>query len=65
MVSFALEKAQRLGCKVVRLDTWAENHTAAALYEKMGFRLAGTAPMLLQGAIREQQIFFEREVETI
>ena len=64
MVAFALEEAQRRSCKAVRLDTWAENHPAAALYEKMGFRLAGTAPMLLQGAIREQQIFFEREVET-
>lgn len=57
-----MQYAAKQGCKAVRLDTWAENHPAASLYEKMGFRLAGTAPMLLQGAIHEQQIFFEREV---
>lgn len=62
-IEFAIRYAAQIGCKVVRLDTWAENHPAASLYEKMGFRLAGTAPMLLQGTIREQQIFFEREVE--
>lgn len=39
------------------------DYPAAALYNKMGFRLAGTAPMLLQGVIQEQQIFFEYEVK--
>ncbi len=62
MVSFALEKAQHLGCKAVRLDTWEGNHPAASLYERMGFRLAGSAPMCLHGVIQEQQIFLEREV---
>lgn len=62
LIAFAIQYASQIGCKAVRLDTWVGNHPAAALYEKMGFRLAGTAPMLLQGAIREQQIFFERKV---
>ena len=63
-IEFAMQYAAQIGCKAVRLDTWAENHPAASLYEKAGFRLAGTAPMLLQGTIQEQQIFFEREVKT-
>lgn len=63
MVTFALEEARRKGCKVVRLDTWAENHPAASLYQKMGFRLAGTGRILLQGVIEEEQIYLERQVE--
>lgn len=62
-IEFAIQYAAQMDYKAVRLDTWEENHPAAALYEKMGFRLAGTAPILLQGIIQEQQIFFEREVE--
>lgn len=63
-IAFAMRYAAQVGCKTVRLDTWEGNKPAAALYVKTGFRLAGTAPMLLQGAIHEQQIFFERKVET-
>lgn len=62
LVRFALKKAQQDGCRVLRLDTWAGNHPAASLYTHLGFRLAGTAPMLLQGLIPEQQVFFERKV---
>lgn len=64
-IEFAMRHAAQIGCKAVRLDTWAENHPAAALYKKAGLRFAGTAPMLLQGATYEQQVFFEREVETV
>lgn len=63
MVSFVLEKARKLDCNAVRLDTWEGNRPAASLYESMGFRLAGAAPMCLHGAIQEQQIFLEREVK--
>lgn len=63
IVSFALEKAQQLGYKAVRLDTWEGNHPAASLYESMGFHLAGAAPMCLHGVIQEQQIFLECEVK--
>ena len=64
MVSYALKKALQLGYKAVRLDTWEGNHPAASLYESMGFRLAGTAPMCLGGVIREQQIFLEYGVKS-
>lgn len=63
MVSYALEAARQLGCKVVRLDTWEGNRPAASLYKSMGFRLAGSSPMCLQGLIQEQQIYLEYEVK--
>lgn len=62
-VRFAMHCAAQTGCKAVRLDTWAGNHPAAALYESLGFRLAGTGIMLLQGMIRERQIYLEYEVK--
>lgn len=63
MVRFAIEQARQRGCKVIRLDTWAENRPAASLYTKLGFRLAGSAPILLQGVIPEEQIFLELDLE--
>lgn len=63
MLKFAIEKAKEKRCKVIRLDTWAGNHPAANLYSKSGFRFAGKAPILLQGVIFEEQIFFELRLE--
>lgn len=62
LIEFALQNAVQTGCKALRLDTWKENLPATALYKKLGFRLAGSAPIVLQGLIPEQQIFFEKEV---
>lgn len=62
MVQYALDRAREWGCKAVRIDTFAGNEPAAALYTKMGFRYAGTAPVLLQGLIPEEQKFFEKQV---
>ncbi len=59
MVRFAAERARALGCRCVRLDTWAGNQPARRLYEKLGFRYAGTVDALLQGVIPEQQALFE------
>lgn len=63
MIRFAIEKAKDSGCKAIRLDTWAGNKPAAALYQKMGFHYAGTANIMLQGVIPEEQIFFEMGLE--
>ena len=65
LIAFALQLAAQAGCRGLRLDTWEENLPAAALYRKLGFRLAGTAPILLQGVIPEQQIFFEKEINSV
>lgn len=62
-IEYAVQYAAQTGCKAVRLDTWAGNRPAAALYERMGFRLAGSGTMLLHGAIREEQIYLEYEVK--
>ena len=62
MVQFAVEAAREKGCKVIRLDTFAGNDPAAALYQKLGFRYAGKVATLHEGVIPEELIFFEKEV---
>lgn len=63
MITFAIQKAEKLQCKTVRLDTWAENKPAASMYRGMGFRLAGSGTMNLHDMIQENQIYFEYEVK--
>ena len=60
MVRCAEEKARESGCSVLRLDTYAGNHPAAALYKKLGYRYAGIRPTLHEGVIPEELIFFEK-----
>lgn len=60
MVLYALQKAAEMKYAAVRLDTWAGNRPAAALYDRLGFRLAGRGKILLQGVIPEEQIYFEK-----
>ncbi len=62
MVRFAMQYAQELGCKVIRLDTYVGNKPAASFYQKLGFRFAGVAPALLQGLISEDLMFLEYNV---
>ena len=62
LVHFAFKKAEELGCKSVRLDTYAANFPAATLYKDCGFRYSGTAFSVLNGVIPEMQIFFEKEI---
>ena len=45
LVGFGEEEARRLGCLALRLDTGAQNTPAAALYQKLGFRLAAAGSM--------------------
>jgi len=59
MVAFAKEKAREMGCAVVRIDTYAHNEPAKALYRKCGFRIAGYARLLFQGLIPEELVFLE------
>lgn len=62
MVRFALEEAVRRGCEVMRLDTWENNEPAARLYLGLGFRYAGKASVLFEGAISENLIFLEKRL---
>ena len=63
MVAFAKEFAQNHGCTVIRIDTYAHNESAKALYKKNGFRIAGWGRILLQGLIAEDQVYLECKVE--
>lgn len=62
MVEFALSAAEKRGCRVLRLDTYAGNAPAARLYHKLGFRYAGREQTLHEGVISEELIFFEKQV---
>lgn len=45
MIAFAEGMAAGMGCRVLRLDTYAGNRPARAFYQKLGYREAGEAPM--------------------
>ncbi len=62
MVLFAKQYAQKLGCTVIRMDTFAYNEPAKALYQKHGFRIAGYGPSLLEGLIPEELAYLEYKV---
>ena len=62
MILYVMKKAQQLGYKTIRLDTWIKNEPAISLYKAMNFTIAGTAPMYLQNLIKEEQIFFEYKI---
>lgn len=64
MVHFAIEEAHRRKCRALRLDTYAGNQPASALYKKLGFRYAGMVSVMLHGVIPEEQIFFEIEIRS-
>lgn len=62
MVRYAKERAIAEGCSVVRIDTYAYNEPAKALYQKHGFRIAGYADSLLEGVIPEKMVYLEWNV---
>lgn len=59
MVAFAKEEARAQGCQVMRIDTYAYNEPAKALYQKQGFRIAGYADCLHHGLIQEKLVYLE------
>lgn len=63
MVSFAKAFARNAACTVIRIDTYAHNEPAKALYLKNGFRIAGYGDIILQGLIPEEQVYLEYKVE--
>lgn len=62
MVRFAQSRAARLGCRVIRIDTYEHNEPAKSLYLKSGFRIAGHGTSPLEGVIEEEQVFLECKV---
>lgn len=59
MVAYAKEYARANGYAVIRIDTYAYNEPAKALYLKNGFQIAGYGNSLLQGLIEEEQVYLE------
>lgn len=51
------------GCTVLRLDTGRQNLPAVALYRRLGFQVAASAPMRVGGAIPHgEHLFFEKQL---
>lgn len=63
LMRFAISFGRDYGYKVFRLDTWAHNDRAAALYRKLGFRLAGRGDAFFQGKWKTELIYFEKELK--
>lgn len=63
MIQYAKEYAITTGCSTIRIDTYAYNEPAQKLYLKNGFRIAGYGEILLQGLIREEQVYLEYCIE--
>lgn len=61
-VAFAEKTAARLGCKAIRLDTYEGNLPAAAMYEKLGYRYAGSTLFHFQNVIWETLKCFEKRI---
>lgn len=61
-VAFAEEKARELGCVAIRLDTYEGNLPAAAMYERLGYRYAGSTLFHFQNVIWETLKCFEKAV---
>lgn len=60
MIKFAVQFGKQINCKVIRLDTGAQNKPAVALYTKLGFELVGTSSMVIGDKIEHSNhLFFE------
>lgn len=63
MVQFVIREGKRRNYRAVRLDTGSQNKPAAALYEKLGFTLAGTETMAIGGVIaHNNHLFYEKSL---
>ncbi len=59
MVRFAMEEARRMGCKVIRLDTYVGNLPAQRLYSKLGFRISGRKLVSHHGLFDSELYYLE------
>ena len=63
LVEYAAELGKRRRLRAVRLDTGAQNTPAVALYQKLGFELAGSKAMAIGGVIaHKDHLFFEKRL---
>ncbi|NLU24736.1 MAG: GNAT family N-acetyltransferase [Clostridiales bacterium] len=59
MVDYAKEFAREQGCTVIRIDTYAHNEPAKAMYTRNGFRIAAYHHALLEGLVWEEMAYLE------
>lgn len=59
MVRFAMEEARRMGCTVIRLDTYVGNLPAQRLYQKLGFRISGRKLVSHHGLFDSELFYLE------
>lgn len=59
MVRFAMEEARRMGCTVIRLDTYVGNTPAQRLYQKLGFRISGRRLVSHHGLFDSELFYLE------
>ncbi len=62
LVVFSESHAKKLGCKVLRFDTYVENKPAESMYLGLGYRRVGVFPVLHEGVIQEDLILFEKKI---
>lgn len=61
-VGFYEDCARKMGCKVLRMDTNVKNTAARTLYQKLGYREAGTVPTLFNGIPGVNLVLLEKEL---
>lgn len=62
MLKFAIDFGRRLGCCVIRMDTYSGNEPAKQLYLNNGFKLSGKSEMMLNGVLKEELVCLERKI---
>lgn len=62
-VSFYENYAREKGCPYLRMDTNCRNHSARALYKKLGYREIGLAPCTFNGIAGVQLVLLEKKIE--
>ena len=60
LVAFCEAHCRKQGKRVIRLDTYVNNHPANTMYPRLGYRFAGTSHFLFQGFLPEDLNCYEK-----
>ncbi|MDD4377206.1 MAG: GNAT family N-acetyltransferase [Eubacteriales bacterium] len=61
-VKFAEEYGEKIGCTVIRLDTYEGNLPAINFYPRLGYTYAGVTEFFFEGFIRENLKCFDKKL---
>lgn len=63
MVKFIIEEAKRMNFKTIRLHIVKQHNPFVSLYTKLGFEIAGTAPVIIGGLVHYlKHLFMELKI---